>query len=65
MKPGHRTDFSERSQKNIGTLFKFAELSTKTPGAKSFMDAINDLFGAPTLVYLTLNKGFINYSVLD
>ena len=61
--PGHRTDASERSQKTMNKFFKDAGEFTKDP--KSFMDCQKYLFNAPSIVYLTLPKGAIQYSILD
>ena len=63
--PGHRTDASERSQKVMNKLFKDAAEFLKDPKMQSFMDCQKILFNAPTIVYLTLPKGAIQYSILD
>ena len=66
MDPAHRTNFSERSQKNMEILTKYAqECNIKDPNCKSFGGVQYELFNAPTVVYLTLPKGYTNYSVLD
>ena len=59
--PGHRTDFSERSQQLMDNFYKqWGELP------KTETDECNPhLFNAPTMVYLTLPKGHTKYSVLD
>ena len=65
MEPGHRTNFSERSQKHMESLYKDVDEINKNPKSRNFGEVQKDLFGAPTLVYLTLAKGYTNYSVLD
>ena len=65
MEPGHRTNFSERSQKHMESLYKDVDEINKNPKSRNFGEVQKDLFGAPTLVYLTLPKGYTNYSVLD
>ena len=60
--PGHRTDYSERSQKTMAEFFKASE---KLPNPEEFNESNYRLFSAPTMVYLTLNKGHSKYSVLD
>ena len=65
MEPGHRTSFSERSQKKMEEISKYAEESSKDPNSKSFMGVQYEIFNAPTVVYLTLPKGYTKYSVLD
>ena len=59
--PGHRTDFSERSQQLMANFYKqWGELP------KTETDECNPhLFNSPTMVYLTLPKGHTKYSVLD
>ena len=63
--PAHRTDFSERSQKIMETLFKDVGEFLKDPQMKLFNEANVLMFNAPTVVYLTLNKGHSKFSVLD
>ena len=60
--PGHRTDYSERSQKTMAEFFKASE---KLPNPEEFNESNYSLFSAPTMVYLTLNKGHSKYPVLD
>ena len=60
--PGHRTNFSERSQASMAKFYKSAE---DLPNKNEAQIANITLFNAPTIVYLTLNKGHIPYSVLD
>ena len=63
--PGHRTDFSERSQKTMQNFFKDVGELLKDPEIKLFNEANVLMFNAPTVVYLTLNKGHSKFSVLD
>ena len=65
LEPGHRTDFSERSQQVMGTLFKQVGELLKDPTMKAFSDSQVILFNSPSLVYLTLPKKRIPYSILD
>ena len=59
--PGHRTDFSERSQ---GTMSKFFKLFDDLPNKNDYaLDS--DMFNAQAMVYLIVNKGHKEYSVLD
>ena len=60
--PRHRTDYSERSQKTMAEFFKSWE---SLPNPKESEESNYSLFNAPTMVYLTLNKGHTKYSVLD
>ena len=60
--PGHRTDFSERSQATMAKFFKIGDNLTN----KNELEESNaDFFNAQAMVYLTLNKGHQPYSVLD
>ena len=63
--PGHRTDSSEKTQKNMNAFLKDIGEFLKDPNLKSFMDCQKILFNAPTVVYLTLPKARITYSILD
>ena len=59
--PGHRTDFSERSQQIMAKFYKQWEEFPK----KEAEECNPHIFNAPTMVYLTLPKGHSKYSVLD
>ena len=65
LKPGHRTDASERSQKAMEKFFKDAGEFIKDPKMQSLLDSHPILYNAPCIVYLTLPKGAIEYSILD
>ena len=59
--PGHRTDFSERSQQLMAQFYKqWGEIPKEETA-----ECNPHLFNAPTMVYLTLPKGHTKYSVLD
>ena len=60
--PGHRTNFSERSQGTMGKFFKCWE---DMPNKNAAEEANWDMFNAPTVVDVTLPKGHTKYSVLD
>ena len=60
--PGHRTDFSERSQLTMGKFFKSWE---NLPNKNEAEESNSNIFNSQAMVYLTLNKGHIPYSVLD
>ena len=60
---GHRTDASQRSQKSMEQFFKGMSEFAKDP--KLLQDCQHYLFDAPTIVYLTLQKGVTQYSILD
>ena len=63
--PGHRTEFSERSQKIMENLLNQVGEFLKDPTMKEFSEANATMFSAPTVVYLTLPKGHTKYSILD
>ena len=63
--PGHRTDYSERSQKTMEIFFKDVGALFQDPKFKPFVDTANHLYYAPTLVYLTISKKINQYSILD
>ena len=57
----HRNEFSDISQNNMGNLIKtFKEFSKS-----DIMDFNYIMFNAPTVIYLTLNKGNSKWSVYD
>ena len=61
----HRTDTAEKTQKNMNKLFKDVGDFIKDPELKSFLGPQKILFNAPTIVYLTIPKKRITYSILD
>lgn len=56
---------AEKTQKNMNGLFKDIGEFTKDPNMKSFLDSQKILFNTPTMVYLTLPKKRLVYSILD
>ena len=62
LNPGHRTDFSERSQ---ATMAKFYKVWDDDFPPKDAAECNPHIFNAPTMVYLTLPKGHTKYSILD
>ena len=63
--PGHRTDFSERCQKTIEFCREEGIKFLKDPDMKIFIYSQAVLFNSPSVIYLTLPKKRISYSVLD
>ena len=63
--PDHREDAAEKSQNNMKALFKGIGDLCKDESLKSFIDAQKILFNASTIVYLTVPKKRITYSILD
>jgi len=63
--PGHRTDTTERTQNNMNKLFKETGEFLKDPTMKNMLDSQKILFNTPTMVYLTLPKKRLTYSILD
>ena len=66
MDPGHRTYFSERAQKSMEiqneAIRKFTNDDSKLT---RIFTLNNELFNAPAMVYITLKKGYTNWSVYD
>ena len=56
------SDFSERSQATMQVFFKAWD---KLPNKDEPEESAEDLWNSPALVYLTLNKGHIEFSTLD
>ena len=65
MNSGHRINFSKQSQKNMEDQNNAVMEFTNVPKLDNFMLAVRNLYYAPMVVYLTLNKGYIPYSVYD
>ena len=65
LQPVHRTEFSERCQKNMEEEFKLIKESTKDPELQAFWRKNIECFNAPTIVYLTLHKGHSKWSCYD
>ena len=65
MNPGHRTNFSKQSQQNMEAQNNAVMEFTNDPKLDNFMVTVRNLYYAPMVVYFTLNKGYIPYSVYD
>jgi len=65
MSTGHRTYFSERGQKNMQDFMDGIADFIDDEGNAYFMDQQHLLFNAPAIVYLTIPKGYMNYSIYD
>ena len=57
LQPVHRTEFSERCQKNMEEEFKLIKETTNDPELTAFWRKNVECFNAPVIVYLTLHKG--------
>ncbi len=65
MPTGHRTNFSERSQKSMRDFMKAVAEYIGDPEIKHFLNLNEQLFNAPALVYLTLTKGHTEWPIYD
>ncbi len=65
MNPGHRTNFSDQGRKNMEDFMEDVAKFCKDPKMENFWLANIVLFNSPAIVYLTLNKGYMPYSVYD
>ena len=65
MPTGHRTNFSQRSQKSMEDFMDEVGKFTGDMELTAFLKANADLFHAPALVYLTLTKGHTSWPVYD
>lgn len=65
MPTGHRTNFSERSQKSMEDFMADVGVFSGDPELTDFLKANELLFNAPALVYLTLGKGHTSWPVYD
>ena len=65
IEPVHRTEFSERCQKNMEEEFKLITEKTKDPEMKNFWRKNIECFNAPCVIYLTLHKGASKWSIYD
>ena len=64
MNPGHRTNFSERGQKNMAD-FMDAIGKFDDDDLENFNHVQHILFNSPAVVYLTLPKNYTKWSVYD
>ena len=65
LQPVHRTEFSERCQKNMEEEFKLIKETTNDPELTAFWRKNIECFNAPVIVYLTLHKGHSKWSCYD
>ena len=65
MPTGHRTNFSERSQKSMEDFMGAVAEYTCYPEIAYFLNMNEKLFNAPALVYLTLGKGHTGWPIYD
>ena len=65
LQPVHRTEFSERCQKNMEEEFKLIKEQTKDPEMISFWRKNIECFNAQAVVYLALHKGHSKWSCYD
>ena len=65
LQPVHRTEFSERCQKNMEEEFKLIKEATNDPELTAFWRKNIECFNAPVIVYLTLHKGHSKWSCYD
>ena len=65
LQPVHRTEFSERCQKNMEEEFKLIKEKTNDPEMTSFWRKNIECFNAPAVVYLALHKGHSKWSCYD
>ena len=65
LQPVHRTEFSERCQKNMEEELKLIKEATNDPELTAFWRKNIECFNAPVIVYLTLHKGHSKWSCYD
>ena len=65
MPTGHRTNFSERSQKSMADFMSEVGEFSGDPELTEFLKANEELFYAPALVYLTLTRGHTGWPIYD
>ena len=65
MPTGHRTNFSQRSQKSMEDFMGAVADYSGDPEIAHFLKMNEVLFNAPALVYLTLGKGHTEWPVYD
>ena len=65
LQPVHRTEYSQRCQKNMEEELKLIKESTNDQELKSFWRKNIECFNAPAIVYLTLHKGHSKWSCYD
>ncbi len=65
MAVGHRTNYSERSRMNMEDFMADCEEKTGDKGLENFLKDNEQLFHAPAIAYLTLEKGVTGWAVYD
>lgn len=65
MNPGHRTNFSERGQKNMADFMEDIGIFREDEELEYFFHVQHILFNSPAVVYLTLPKNYTKWSVYD
>ncbi len=65
MNPGHRTNYSERGQKNMADFMDAIGKFNNDEDLEYFNHAQHVLFNAPAVVYLTLPKNHTKWSIYD
>ena len=65
MNPGHRTNFSERGQKNMADFMDAIGKFDDDEELENFNHVQHILFNSPAVVYLTLPKDYTKWSVYD
>lgn len=65
MAVGHRTNYSARSQENMAAFMKDCEEQTQDKDLEHFLKENEQLFNAPAIAYLTLEKGCTGWAVYD
>ena len=65
MNPGHRTNFSERGQKNMADFMDAIGKFDDDEDLENFNHVQHILFNSPAVVYLTLSKNHTKWSIYD
>lgn len=65
MNPGHRTNFSQRGQKNMADFMDEIGRFNDDEDPEYFFHTQHVLFNSPAVVYLTLPKNYTSWSVYD
>ncbi len=65
MNPGHRTNFSERGQKNMADFMDAIGKFDDDEDLENFNNVQHILFNSPAVVYLTLPKNHTQWSIYD
>ena len=65
MNPGHRTNFSQRGQKNMVDFMDAIGKFDDDEDLENFNHVQHILFNSPAVVYLTLPKNHTKWSIYD